>query len=67
MTALQALKSELRRVQVAQVKCVDKYNIVIPFRRYEYNLLIREGSEIRNNIEFMENLQAGKPGIGARK
>jgi len=54
---MQALKSELRRVQQRQNECIDKYNIVISCRRYEYNALTQEAKKIRDGIEFMENIQ----------
>ena len=57
MTAMQALKSELRRVLRKQADCINEYNIVKPYRRYEYQELITQARGIKNNIEWFEKLK----------
>ena len=56
MTALQALRSELHRVQAAQTGCVSEEGYVLPCYRYKYQMLVEEAESIRRSITWLTDL-----------
>ena len=60
MNALQALKSELAKIQHAQHFLVDDDGIVKPYARYEYQQLSRKAAEIRRGMELLQSIAEDK-------
>ena len=60
MTALQAHKSELRKVQQAQSRLVDENGIVMSYARYEYQSLAQRAAEIRCGMELLQSIAEDK-------
>ena len=56
MTAIQALKIELDKVQRAMSKCVNEYDIVMPCHKHKYNMLVDTARVLRESIKWMEDL-----------
>lgn len=56
MTAIQAMKKELNRIQEKQCECVSKFGYVLPSKRYEYSTLTKEAWDLKEGIEFLEKL-----------
>ena len=61
MTAIQAMRRELSRIQRAQNECITSYGVVRPFKRYQYQALIEQAKSLRESIDWMEKLYADKP------
>lgn len=57
MTAMSALKSELKRVQQAMEKYVDDNGTVYPCHRYRYQALTKEATHIKGCIEWFTKLK----------
>lgn len=56
MTAAQAMRSELVKVQKAQSLLVDEYGIVKPYVRYEYQRLATRAAEIKRGMELLQGI-----------
>lgn len=55
-TALETMKSELRRVQLAQQECLSETGYVRPCYRYKYQILVERGVMLREGIEYLESV-----------
>ena len=51
MKTLAQLKAELRKTQQAQAECLNDYNIVKAYRRYEYQHLVRKARKLKEKID----------------
>lgn len=60
MTAIEALKEELQKIQAAQAECVTEWGGVKPECRYRFQILIRKAQELRESIKWMTELYAEK-------
>ena len=56
MTATEAMKSELHRVQEAQAECVTEWGAIKPECRYRYQILTRKAAELKGSIDWMNDL-----------
>lgn len=65
-SAIESMKAELARVQEAQGECVNVYGYVVPHCRYRYQLLLRKARELRDGIEFMQDIYREGGEVGAK-
>lgn len=63
MTAIEAMRAELRRIQREQANMVTEYGIVEGWARYRYSELCRTAREYRESIEYMCELYNNKKGV----
>lgn len=67
MTAIEALKSELARVQAAQSECMDDHGLYVrPECRYRYQLLCRQGQELKGCVDWFVELYKEGGEVGAK-
>lgn len=57
LTAIQTLKLELLRVQMAMSELVNDSGIVYAGNKYRYQLLVKEASQIKGSIEWFVKLK----------
>lgn len=61
MTAIEAMKKEVKKLQRAQLECVTEEGLVIPCHKYRYKILVEKTQSFYDAIKFMEDLySAGK-------
>ena len=53
MTDVSILRREIRRINRIKSGCVDRYGVVKPYRRYEYQELMRLTDSINRTIEWL--------------
>jgi len=53
-TAIEEMKAELRRIQIAQEECINEYKIVKTSHRYRYQILVRQAKEFKDSIAWLE-------------
>jgi len=54
MTAIEAMRSELTRIQSAMADCITDAGYVRGENKYKYQLLLRESLAFKRAIEWME-------------
>jgi len=54
MTALQALRQELFRLQSAQAECIAESGYIKSACRYRYQILVNQARHIKESIEWLE-------------
>lgn len=56
MTALEALKQELIRIQQGMDSCITEHGVIKNECRHRYQLLVREATHIKGSIDWMKAL-----------
>ena len=59
MTAIQAMRGALRKIQRAQIECVNEHGFVKTECRYRYQMLTREAQKFQGAIDWMQKCKAG--------
>ena len=60
MFALDELKKELLKIEKDQSECISESGYIINNLKYKYNNLIREASELKRAINYLEKLTENK-------
>ena len=56
MTAIEAMKVELTKIQKAQTDCINESGFVKSSCRYRYQVLTEQAEHFKRSIEWMEAL-----------
>ena len=57
MTALDALRIGLARIQDEQTKCINKAGYILTGQRYEYQQLVKQAKEYKQAIEYLTQIK----------